>query len=117
MSNKGFARRDGVAATRREYREARDETAIIRHKARQQRWARRKWFSRNVEIECQLYRGEHEFPRTKTMTGYEMSIENRKLIESYSRDLDKGIERPLWTWRPKDMQKYRKLRKTCTENN
>lgn len=109
MSNKGFSV-EGKGATYRERKMAHIETMTLREKARKQRWAKKSWFLSNIEIECQLYRGESEFPRTKKMTCKEMGQDNRRLVHAFIKALDEGKDSPLWAWKIKDLPKFRRVK-------
>lgn len=110
MSQSGF-RVYGIAETRNERCLAYLETEHLKNIHKQNYWFKRKRFFKSVEFECQLLRGEGEFPRTKTMTISEMGKENKKLVLSFIKSLDEGKDRPLWRWKIKDLPKFKQIKR------
>lgn len=98
MSNKGFRVR-GVEDTRRERAISHIETMGVINKTRKLAWSTRRYVLGSFEVECQLYRGQDKYPRTKVMTCRQMGFENKNLRMNYIRSLDDGVETALWSWR------------------
>ena len=109
MSNKGFSvegKRDKIDALS----DARDEGVEFRNKIKCKRYVKKRWFMRNIKFTCQLYRGDHLYPKEKDMTCAELGESNRKLVQNFIKTLDNGEDKPLWTWKIKNLDTFKKIK-------
>ena len=109
MSNKGF-HVSGVAETRKECRIARDERSETRSRLFQVSFTKKKWFLRNIEFACQLYRGKSIYPKTEKLTCLDMGLKNKKLIQDFIKRLDEDESSVLWSWKIIDLDGFKKAR-------
>jgi len=96
---KGFARDSGIDNTRFEYEMARIERKKLKKIEQAKFFFRKRYVYGTLSVNCQLYRGEDKFPRTKMMSLAELGAENKKLILNNIKRMDKGDEdAPLYRW-------------------
>ena len=111
MSNKGFrieGKRDRVNSVS----DAAAECDDFRHKIKCKRHVKKRWFMRNIKFTCQLYRGDHLYPKEKEMTCVELGESNRILVQNFITALDMGkcVDRPLWKWKIKNPDTFKKVK-------
>ena len=101
-SKKGFAVQ-GVATTRMETSIANTATRKLFNKTKQDRWVLKRIFTYEYLIDCQLYRGEDKYPRSKKMTISQLGKENRVYRNNFISRLDRGdTKSKLWYWKMHD---------------